>query len=199
MTPLLPSEPPRLCEVAEHTAIEIFGYADHVYVVGTEVPPPGGAKGQIDGLQVTPVNEVRQTVAAHRDAFQARHLEAAWQRVIGLVIQPGVEFSHTSVHSYQPDKTVALSELLTDIPNLVYEAHSTDYQPAAAYRELVRDHFAILKVGPQLTYAMREALFSLSHMEDELLGSGQRSNLRDVCERVMLENPGYWQKILPDP
>ncbi len=38
-------------------------------------------------------------------------------------------------------------------------------------RGLVTDHFAILKVGPVLTYAYREAVFALSFIEDELLGA----------------------------
>ena len=186
-----------LCAVAERTAIERFGKSELVYVVGTEVPPPGGATEQIDGLQVTPVAEVRQTVAIHKASFEALGLESAWERVIGLVVQPGVEFDHTSVQDYIPEKAVDLSSVITEIPNLVFEAHSTDYQPTAAYSALVRDHFAILKVGPQLTYALREALFALSHIEDELVINERRTNLREVCEQVMLENPVYWAKYYP--
>lgn len=51
---------------------------------------------------------------------------------------------------------------------MVYEAHSTDYQTQTAYQELVRDHFAILKVGPALTFALREAIFALAQIEQEL-------------------------------
>lgn len=52
---------------------------------------------------------------------------------------------------------------------MVYEAHSTDYQTRTAYWELVRDHFAILKVGPALTFALREAIFALAQIEQELI------------------------------
>ena len=187
----------RLCEVAEHTAVETFGSTELVYVVGTEVPPPGGATEEIDGLHVTPVNDVRQTVAVHKAAFEARGLKSAWQRVIGLVVQPGVEFNHTSVHDYRPQEAVELSGLIAEIPNMVFEAHSTDYQLADAYHNLVKDHFAILKVGPQLTYALREALFAISHIEDELVVAEQRSNLRAACEQIMLDQPDNWQKYYP--
>ena len=183
-----------LCEVAEQTARGAFGQSDLVYVVGTEVPPPGGAANNIEGLQVTGTGQVKQTVAAHKDAFSARGLNGAWDRVIGLVVQPGVEFDHTSVHDYQPDRTAALTEVIRDIPNLVYEAHSTDYQPASAYQALVRDHFAILKVGPQLTYALREALFALSNIEEELIHSEYCAGLKSVCEQVMLSEPKHWVK-----
>ncbi len=193
----------QLCEVAERTAQEVFGQSDLVYVVGTEVPPPGGATEAIDGLQVTAAAEVRQTVAVHKAAFLDRDLSAAWSRVIGLVVQPGVEFDHTSVHDYVPEAAVELSALIAEIPNLIFEAHSTDYQPASAYPALVRDHFAILKVGPQLTYALREALFALSHIEDELveydlLDESARADLRTVCEQVMLNEPQHWQKYYPN-
>lgn len=186
-----------LCEVAEATAKETFGKSSLVYVVGTEVPPPGGATEAIEGLQVTPASAVKQTVAVHKEAFIAKGLEDAWSRVIGLVVQPGVEFDHTSVYDYVPEDAVELSALISEIPNLTYEAHSTDYQPAEAYPALVRDHFAILKVGPQLTYALREALFALSHIEDELVPFVNRANLRDVCEKVMLGEPKHWGKYYP--
>lgn len=187
-----------LCEVAEFTAQKIFGESSLVYVIGTEVPPPGGATEAIDGLQVTAVNEVRRTVQVHKDAFMKSGLESAWPRVIGLVVQPGVEFDHTSVHDYVPEAAAELSALIAEVPYLAYEAHSTDYQPTHAYPALVRDHFAILKVGPQLTYALREALFALSHIEDELVEEGRRANLRFVCEQVMLDEPKNWAKYYPN-
>ena len=82
---------------------------------------------------------------------------------------------------------------------MVFEAHSTDYQSRAALRALVDDHFAILKVGPGLTFAYREALFALSFVEDELLGSAA-SGVRDVLDRAMRENPRHWEPFYPaDP
>lgn len=187
----------KLCEVAETTAKARLGESRPVYVVGTEVPPPGGAAGAMRGLQVTSARAVRDTLAAHEEAFAARGLKTAWQRVIALVAQPGVEFDHASVHDYAPEKARQLRDLIADLPHIVYEAHSTDYQPAAAYPALVRDHFAILKVGPQLTWALREALFALSHIEDELVAEGRRSNLRAACEQAMLDQPENWAKYYP--
>lgn len=187
----------KLCEIAELTAYTTFGKSELAYVVGTEVPVPGGAINLSDGLQVTSVAAVRQTVEAHKKVFLERGLDVVWSRVIGLVVQPGVEFDHTSVHDYAPEEAASLSAMITDIPNLVFEAHSTDYQPSTAYPRLVRDHFAILKVGPQLTYALREALFALSHIEDELL-QDDHSNLRSVCEDIMLKEPQYWQNYYPN-
>ena len=188
-----------LCEVAENTAIREFGTAKLVYVIGTEVPPPGGATEEIEELELTPVVNVKQTLDTHLAAFSAKGLQSAWQRVIGLVVQPGVEFDHTSVINYSSEKAQALSSFIAKVPNIVFEAHSTDYQLPSAYNELIKDHFAILKVGPQLTFAMREALFSLSHIEDELIDIESRSNLRSVIEREMLEYDKHWKKFYQVP
>ena len=85
------------------------------------------------------------------------------------MVQPGVEFDHQAVIDYQRDATAELRHVLDTEHNLVFEAHSTDYQRPAQLRELVEDHWAILKVGPALTFAMREALFALAHIESELV------------------------------
>ncbi len=188
-----------LCAVAEQTAIKTFGQSDLVFVVGTEVPPPGGAAEEIEELELTSTQRVKQTIELHRLAFEALGLHNAWQRVIGLVVQPGVEFDHTSIIDYDSEKAQELKQLITDIPNIVYEAHSSDYQNDDAYVALIQDHFAILKVGPQLTLAMREALFALSYIEDELVKVELRSNLRTICEEEMLEQPKNWQRFYPVP
>jgi D-tagatose-1,6-bisphosphate aldolase subunit GatZ/KbaZ len=84
--------------------------------------------------------------------------------------------------------------VLDDHVRLVFEAHSTDYQRPDALAALVRDGFAILKVGPGLTFALREALFALAAVESELVEDGRRSHLREVVEDVMLARPEYWQR-----
>jgi len=58
----------------------------------------------------------------------------------------------------------------------------------------VNDHFAILKVGPALTFAYREAIFALAMIEDELIAKDQRSNIIQVLDDVMVNHPKYWQK-----
>lgn len=77
---------------------------------------------------------------------------------------------------------------------MIYEAHSTDYQTPHAYRELVRDHFAILKVGPALTFALREALFALDRIDREWNGELKAAHLRDTLEQVMREQPQQWNR-----
>ena len=182
----------RLLRVAEDTA-QRAGLGGPVYVIGTEVPVPGGAHETLTQLTPTPADRARRTIAAHRTAFAESALEHVWPRVIALVVQPGVEFDHLNVFDYRRGATAQLRTVLDGEDHLVFEAHSTDYQRPAQLRELVQDHWAILKVGPALTFAMREALFALSHIEAELVPRPSRANLIEVVERRMLANPDYWQ------
>lgn len=182
----------RLMRIAEDTAARA-GLEAPVYVIGTEVPVPGGAHETLNGLTPTPADHARRTLDAHRAAFAARDLDHVWPRVIALVVQPGVEFDHLAVIDYHRSATAELRRVLDGEDNLVFEAHSTDYQRPAQLRELVEDHWAILKVGPGLTFAMREALFALAGIEAELVDPSLQSHLVEVIEQRMLADPTYWQ------
>jgi D-tagatose-1,6-bisphosphate aldolase subunit GatZ/KbaZ len=138
------------------------------YVIGTEVPVPGGAHETLDGVTPTSPAAARETLQAHRVAFEAAGVAHVRPRVAALVVQPGVEFDHQQVVAYRPDAATELSHVLDGEQSMVFEAHSTDYQTQQALSELVRDHWAVLKVGPQLTFALREALFALAAIEVEL-------------------------------
>lgn len=184
----------RLCAVAERIAP-----GRPVYVIGTEVPTPGGERGDAGaGLQVTRVAHMQHTIAAHRAAFGRHGLDDAWTRVIAVVVQPGVEFGHDRIHRHDPARSKTLGDAVLDIPGIVYEAHSTDYQPERALASLVGNHFAILKVGPELTFALREAVFALSFMEDLLVAEGQRSLIRQVLRQQMRAEPKYWKAYYPE-
>ncbi|UTV29635.1 D-tagatose-bisphosphate aldolase, class II, non-catalytic subunit [Photobacterium atrarenae] len=183
----------RLCAIAE-AAWQECGGEPPVYVIGTEVPTPGGALESLTGLAVTQPEEVQETLNTHHQAFSDQGLGYVWSRVIGLVVQPGVEFDHHNIHHYRSELAQPLAKLIETQPHLVFEAHSTDYQNPAAYHQLIRDHFAILKVGPALTFALREALFALDRAEIEWLGAHRAAHLRDTIEQVMHEEPDYWRQ-----
>jgi len=183
----------RLCAAAE-SASAAAGGEPPVYVIGTEVPVPGGATESIEGLATTTPQAALATIQAHREAFAAAGLQAAWQRVIASVVQPGVEFDHHHVVDYDPAKARTLSEAIVDVPGMVFEAHSTDYQTRHALRALVRDHFAILKVGPGLTFALREALWALDAIEAEWIDAPARARLREVVLQRMHEQPQHWRR-----
>ncbi len=177
--------------------------APPVYIIGTEVPIPGGAREEEDTVPATPPDDARRTIEIARQVFEEAGLREAWQRVCGVVVQPGVEFGDDQVFEYQPAAAAALSASILEHQNLVFEAHSTDYQTEESLSNLVRDHFAILKVGPWLTFAFREAIFGLAAIEDETAatvagaGDAKRSGIVAELERAMVANPKYWQKYYP--
>ncbi|UDL93387.1 D-tagatose-bisphosphate aldolase, class II, non-catalytic subunit [Lichenihabitans sp. PAMC28606] len=163
------------------------------YVIGTEVPVPGGALETLDHLAITSPDAARQTVAVHERAFAKLELQEAFGRTVGIVVQPGVEFGNADVVPYDRAKAKALSATLDGLPHVVFEAHSTDYQSEAALAALVDDGFAILKVGPGLTFALREALYGLDAIATVLGLQQADDSLSAAMERVMLREPGSWQ------
>jgi D-tagatose-1,6-bisphosphate aldolase subunit GatZ/KbaZ len=183
-----------LCAVAEDAWRKEPGSEPPVYIIGTEVPVPGGAHESLQELEVTSPAAAHETIAAHRRAFARAGLEAAWERVVGLVAQPGVEFDNDRVIAYNPGRARALSASLEDVPRLVFEAHSTDYQAPSTLAALVRDHFAILKVGPALTFAAREAIWALDLIEREWLGEAHSSQVRAKVLAAMRADPTHWRK-----
>ncbi len=184
-----------MCEIAEKAA-EAFGRKP-VYVLGTEVPPAGGTVSEED--YVTSLDEFKKTVELSKEAFKAKGLHDAWKRVVAFVVQPGAEFFGNSVRLYERSRVSDLSKALNDYP-FVFEAHSTDFQPPERLAEMVKDGFAILKVGPEFTFKYREGLFALSFIENEM-GFENPSNLKDKLLEIMKENPKYWNKYYesPDP
>ena len=185
-----------LCEVAEQAWTRAGGEPP-VYVIGSEVPVPGGAAESLGEVAVTTPEAARTTIAVHREVFAAAGLGKAWRRVIAAVVQPGVEFDNWSVVDYDARKTDALGRVLEEFPELVFEAHSTDYQTPEALAQLVRDHFAILKVGPGVTFAVREALWALDAIEREWIGAGRASRLREIAIERMKADPRHWSSYYP--
>lgn len=186
-----------MCLAAEAAHAELPpGSPRPVYVIGTEVPIPGGELLGNRAPEVTSTAALEKTLHTAQHAFAARGLQSAWERVLAVVVQPGVEFADTSVFPYRPAATRELSRFAIDRWHGVFEAHSTDYQAPPALREMVRDHFAILKVGPWLTFAFREAVFALAAVEEEWLAGRAGvtlSRVRETLEDAMLRNPAHWR------
>ena len=178
-----------LCAVAEANAPDPESL---IYIIGTEVPIPGGETEEPDALDVTSVARFHETIRTHREAWKARGLDAAWSRIVSVVTQPGVDFGHTSIYPFEPQKARPLSEAILTEEGLTFEAHSTDYQSTAALAELVKNHFFFLKVGPELTFRLREAIWALAEIEDQMHVE-QPSNIRDVLVARMNANPDHWQ------
>ena len=184
------------CEKAYQELLKTNPDAVHpVYIIGSEVPIPGGSQEDEDTLKVTSPRDFESTIIAYRKVFEKRGLSDAWNHIIGIVVQPGVEFGNADMHIYNRLDAVKLCNRLKKYPNIVFEGHSTDYQPPAKLREMVEDGIAIIKVGPALTNAVREAIFALSMIEAELIpDKSQRANFEEVLEAEMLKNDKDWIK-----
>jgi D-tagatose-1,6-bisphosphate aldolase subunit GatZ/KbaZ len=184
----------QLCRSAETAAREQPRRPPPVYVIGNEVPPPGGGlEAGDDAVTLTDAGQIRRTLDAYEQAFDAAGVASAWPRVMAIVVQPGVEFGDERIVAYRSERAAALSDVHARLPGIMtYEIHATDYQSPQALQQMVRDHFALLKVGPCLTFAMREALYALADLE-AALGPTTPSRLPLVMEKLMNAHPQHWQ------
>ena len=183
----------RLAKVADETA-KLHDLPMPVYIFGTEVPPPGGADHVLNSIEPTSKSAAQQTIDVHRHVFEEAGMSNAFHRAIGLVVQPGVEFGNQNVIFYEPAKAVQLGALLKEEPQFVFEAHSTDYQGVEPLSCLVRDGFPILKVGPELTFVLREAIYALDLIASDLFPSYGNRPVFAAMEALMLSDPGNWHK-----
>ena len=156
---------------------------DLLFVVGTEVPPPGGARVDEDGdIPPTSPAAARHTLEVHDATFG--DIAA---KIGGLVVQPGVEFGPNAVHGLPMDRDPHLLDALSKHPHVCLEAHSTDYQNRDVFPRLAQLGFAFQKVGPALTFAYRKALYALDQLRDE------KGALQATMETVMQNDPSHWR------
>lgn len=179
----------QLCKVAEQHSPHPD---DLIYIIGTEVPVPGGETDDMDTLSITTVDRLDETIETHREAFNLEGLDKAWSKIASVVTQPGVDFSHTAVHQFEPEKASDLAHAVRKFDNITFEAHSTDYQPTDALTALVEKHFFFLKVGPELTFRMREAAFALVSIENHFIDKSSQSGLITALDQAMNDNTDHW-------
>lgn len=186
-----------LCHIAEDTYKSLKSKNKKpLYIIGSDVPPPGG-ETENQNIRITSPEEVDETIEITRKAFYKHGLENAWERVIAVVVQPGVEFGSYNVFDYCDEKAELLIQKIQEKENLAYEAHSTDFQKKNLLKKMVENYFAILKVGPWLTFSFREAVFALSKIEEELsakIKSIQLSHIVETIDEQMKNHPKFWEK-----
>jgi D-tagatose-1,6-bisphosphate aldolase subunit GatZ/KbaZ len=186
-----------LCRAAESAAADRKMHLPlPVYVIGAESPAPGGGLSSLDPLRITRQEEVERVLLSHAREFRLAGLESAWERVIAVVVQPGVDFGDEDLAPFSPDAAASLSDYHDRLPgSLTYEIHSTDYQSANALSALVDGRFPLLKTGPCLTNAFREAVLGLAHIESEWL-TGRKgialSGIRHTMRDLMTARPEPW-------
>lgn len=178
-----------LCKVAERYAPDPEALC---YIIGTEVPTPGGELGGVDGLDITSPERLARTIDTHRAAFARAGLDAAWERVVSVVTQPGVDHGHSAVYHFAPEKVTGLVAALKGYPGLSFEAHATDYQTETGLSQLVERQFAFLKVGPSLTFSYREAVLAGAAIEARM-GCADPSGVEAALLAAMAANPAHWQ------
>lgn len=183
-----------------HTAIQAYeemrsSYPDWpkpMFVIGTDVPFAGGQMAaDKTRIEITPPENLRHTLDLYQREFAKAGCKEAFQDIIGMVVELGLEFDE--YEGYRSEPVTALNPALDQFPELVLEAHSTDFQKAETLTSMKQDGVGILKVGPELSYAHREALFSLSAIETELIPAEARGNYLAVLEKAMVENPIHWE------
>ena len=183
----------RAADLAKAALAAAADPASLIFVIGTEVPPPGGARADEHG-DITPTTpaSAAATLTAHAEAFRAAGLGHVLPQIGGLVVQPGVEFSPMEVHHLPQSRDPQLRAVLADWPQVCLEAHSTDYQHDSVFPRLAELGFAFQKVGPALTFAYRQAVYALDTLRQQA-GWATSAPLVGVMEALMLAQPGYWQ------
>ena len=185
----------KACEEAYQERLkEHPGEERPAFIIGSEVPIPGGAQEAEDSISVTKPEAVEKTLQAYREQFEKQGIFDAFHNIIGIVVQPGVEFGDEDIFHYNRQNASVLTSFMKTHPEVVLEGHSTDYQSPEELRQMVEDGIAILKVGPALTFSLREGLFALSMMEKQLVPDEKQAHFMDVLEEVMLQDPANWQK-----
>jgi len=164
-----------------------------VLVIGSEVPIPGGSQAHEDFITPTEPLEFERQYNLFKEAFNAANLN--FDDVIAFVVQPGVEFGDDFVFQYNRENAKLLVEKLQQYKPMVFEGHSTDYQTASSLAAMVEDDIRILKVGPGLTFGLREALFLAEDIEKSLIADSEsQSRIRDNLLREMNSSDKYWRR-----
>lgn len=164
-----------------------------VLVIGSEVPIPGGSQVHEDFVAPTSPEEFRRQYQVFREEF--KEVGVPFDDVAAFVVQPGVEFGDDFVCQYNHANAESLVCALSDYKPLVFEGHSTDYQTLASLTAMVQDGIRILKVGPALTFGLREALFLAEEIEKILVSDeADHSHIKETILREMDNDDKYWKK-----
>ena len=143
-----------------------------VLVIGSEVPIPGGSQQHENSITPTSPEEFHHQYQVFREEFEAAG--ASFDDVVAFVVQPGVEFGDDFVFQYNRANASLLTEALKGYHPLVFEGHSTDYQTQTSLTQMVEDGIRILKVGPALTFGLREALLLAEEVETLIISDPKK-------------------------
>ena len=154
-------------------------------VIGTEVPLSGS--GDNNKIVKTSKKQIVSEVTKFKEILKKLNLKS---NLFGLVIEPGMKYKHFSITKPKfPD--FIKKKIISKKKNFVYEAHSTDYQKKSTLKQLVKNNFKFLKVGPELTFNYSRALFMMESIEKKFC-KVKNSNIKKSILSSMMKNKKYW-------
>lgn len=182
----------RLCEIAEkHSPCP----DQLVYVLSAlSAQPIHESDSLINAYSVPPATSAEQlseTVAAYQEAFIKQGLRHVWSKVVSIDALPGIGFDHFSVYPLDDAATKQLSAAILKHDGLSLSATSADYQSSSDLSTLLGNHFVFLKAGPELTFKMREAIFALATIAQQIAGT-DTPDIVAVIEAAINEHPADW-------
>jgi len=156
-------------------------------VIGSEVPLSGS--NDRGPITITTNSRIKKEV----EKFKLLSKTLFKKRLsFGLVVEPGMRYLDYSIS--KPKLTNFLDKKNFSIKNdFVYEAHSTDYQNFKVLKNLTKNNFKFLKVGPELTFQYSRSLMYMKKMEEKLIKK-KKSNFENQILNVMLNNNRYWKE-----
>jgi D-tagatose-1,6-bisphosphate aldolase subunit GatZ/KbaZ len=154
-------------------------------VFGTEVPLAGGNNNK--KIKSTMFKKI---IDEYNNFSKLLKFENLPIKNFGLVIEPGMKFMHKNVTKPYL-KNFKLKKLFSKKNNFFYEAHSTDYQSFITLRNLVKNNFKILKVGPELTFNLLKSFLFMEKVEKKKYS--KRSNFKKTILDEMFTSDQYWR------
>ena len=91
------------------------------------------------------MQEIAATVDAHRAAFTKIGIPTVFERCVAVVAQPGIGFSHFSIIQFDEHKYKEENEISINMPEILFEAHSVDYQTDESHNDALKQRLCDTK------------------------------------------------------
>jgi len=182
-----------LYQAAERAAAAVPDEKKPLYVIDIH-PGQGMTEYQ---KKVVRKEDVEIAVDRFSQTAAAAGLPEIKERLLAVRISLGPGYNGEKVIPFDSSLLKELGGCTYNSKGMMLEALQTDFQSRDMLDRLVNNHFALLSVGPELTYTLREALFSLAMMENEtMIGKPgvYLSNFIIELDRAMQSAPQHWQK-----
>ncbi len=189
---ILATRTARLCEIAEMHA----PCPDQLIYVLSSLPslpaPSIGSSFDVGSAPpATSAEQLNATIAAYQEAFVRQGLRHAWDKVVSIDALPSIGFDHFSVQPLQARSAELLSAEILKHNGLSLSVSSADYQSSSDLSTLVENQFFFLKAGPELTFKMREAIFALATIAQQISGTGT-PDIIAALDTAISKYPNDW-------